>query len=135
MIICACISALGISVRLGWFRSCVLSRAMSLNQLFLQTNFTAVILINRSAHCDFLFSKELCKFNDVWVRKTKYKTNFPLEKIYLTFIIVIVNNQTNKIAMFCICHIIDGFKLFIYSFTLLGLLCVFLKVTVESMEE
>lgn len=57
MIIFACISAPGLSVRLGCFRSCALSTALSLNQLFLQTNFTAVILIKRSACCDFLFNQ------------------------------------------------------------------------------
>lgn len=57
MIICACISAPGISVRQGWFRSCALSPALSLNLLFPQTNFTAVALIKGSAHCDFLFNQ------------------------------------------------------------------------------
>ena len=79
MIISACISSRGISVRPGWFRSPALSTALSLNQLFLQTNFTAVILIKWSAHCDFLFNQS-SQFHDVRVRTIEYKTTYPLGK-------------------------------------------------------
>ncbi len=64
----------------------------------------------------------------------KYKTNFPLGKKnnLFNFVFMRVNNQTNKIGMFCICHTINGFKLLYF---ILGLLRVFLKATLKSMEE
>lgn len=44
----------------------------------------------------------------------KYKTKFPLGgKKHLFFVCIRVNNQTSKTVMFCICCIINGFKLFI----------------------
>ena len=130
MIICACISPCGIPVRLGWFGA--LSTALSLNQLFLQTNFTAVILIKRSAHCDFLFfilfqhssaDSVMCE----WGRgNTKgnliWKTFYLIKFFFLLFFSIRVNNQTNIIGMFCICH--TSMALNCFYFKILNLCCV-----------
>lgn len=49
--------------------------------------------------------------------------------IYFDFVFMRVNNQTNKIGMFCICHTINGLQLS------LGPLCAFLKATLKNKEE
>lgn len=87
MIICVCISALGISVRLGSFRSSALSTALSLNQLSPQTNFTAANL-SEDRHAVIFRSIRALQIQCCVSEKDeiqKYKTKYPLggEKTFI----------------------------------------------------
>lgn len=136
MIIGACISAPGTSVRLGWFRSCALSTALSLNQLFFffptEKFFTAVTLIRRSAHW-FSFQSELCNLLMCEQERWNTKHVFPFGKkkkcIYLLF--TIGNNQTTKLGMVRFAFVISSMALSCFSW--FCTFSIFLKATSKSM--
>lgn len=142
MIICACISAPGISVRVGWFRRLCLINSFVIKSAFSTDKFHCGYSYQKISTLWFSLQSELCKVTDV-SKKDGIQSRISMGK-KKQFIKFSFHDKSNQVVWFCICHTINGFELFLlyvprgYTFAHVGIemivaWCLQIPLSVDSL--